>query len=179
MNFKLEEAIEILERTPASLEALLSGLSPGWLRSNEGQGTWNPSQVIGHLIEGEKNDWVPRLEMILQEGETNPFPPFDRFAHLNENPEKPVEEKLSEFKKLRQESIDKLKHLVSSESQFELTGLHPEFGPVKLRELLSTWVVHDLTHSSQIARAMAERYREDVGPWKAYLGILNRNTKIN
>ncbi|TWT25197.1 DinB family protein [Planomicrobium sp. CPCC 101110] len=179
MNFKLEEAIEILERTPASLEALLSGLSPGWLHSSEGEGTWNPSQVIGHLIEGEKNDWIPRLEMILQEGETKPFSPFDRFAHLKENQEKPVEEKLQEFKNLRLESIARLKQLVSSETQLELAGLHPDFGPVKLRELLSTWVVHDFTHISQIVRTMAERYREDVGPWEAYLGVLKRNPKIN
>lgn len=174
MNFKLEEAIEILERTPGSLEVLLSGLSDGWLQSTEGEGTWNPSEVIGHLIEGEKNDWIPRLEIILREGESRPFPPFDRFAHLDENPKRSIEEKLREFKKLRQESIINLKELVSSEAQFELIGLHPEFGPVKLRELLSTWVVHDFTHISQIARVLAERYREDVGPWEAYLGVLKK-----
>ncbi|WP_106532148.1 DinB family protein [Planomicrobium soli] len=174
MNFNLQEAIEILERTPEALDALLSGLSAGWLNSNEGDGTWNPSQVIGHLIEGEKNDWIPRLEMILQEGESKPFPPFDRYAHLREDPKRPVEEKLREFKELRLESIVKLKNLVTSESQLELTGLHPDFGQVKLRELLSTWVVHDFTHISQIARVMAERYREDVGPWEAYLGVLKK-----
>lgn len=174
MNFNLEEAIEVLERTPGTLEVLLAGLSPGWLQCNEGEGTWNPSQVIGHLIEGEKNDWIPRLEMIFREGESRAFPPFDRFAHLNENPERTAEEKLREFKALRLENIDKLKNLVSSEAQFELTGLHPDFGSVKLRELLSTWVVHDFTHINQITRTMAERYRDDVGPWKAYLGVLKR-----
>ncbi|MDN7242732.1 DinB family protein [Planococcus sp. N028] len=174
MNFHLEEAVEILERTPETLNALLSGLSPGWLESNEGEGTWNPSQVIGHLIEGEKNDWIPRLEMILREGETRPFPPFDRFAHLNESPERTAEEKLAEFKTLRQQSLDKLKTLVDSDTNLEQTGLHPDFGPVKLRELLSTWVVHDFTHITQITRTMAERYRDDVGPWKAYLGVLKK-----
>ncbi|WKA55642.1 DinB family protein [Planococcus shixiaomingii] len=174
MNFNVEEAIEILERTPQTLNALLSGLSHVWLESNEGEGTWNPSQVIGHLIEGEKNDWIPRMEMILHEGERRPFPPFDRFAHLIESPERTIEEKLFEFQTLRQKSLDKLKNLIDSDTNFEQTGLHPDFGPVKLRELLSTWVVHDFTHINQIARTMAERYSEDVGPWKAYLGVLKK-----
>ncbi|RNF39002.1 DinB family protein [Planococcus salinus] len=173
MQFTVEEAMEVLERTPRTLQYFLSGLSDSWLQSNEGEGTWNPSQVVGHLIEGEKNDWISRMEIILKEGENKVFPPFDRQAHLTE-PEKPLDQKLEIFQELRAENIRKLKSYLNEESQLELTGQHPEFGQVTLRELLSTWVVHDLTHIAQIVRVMAERYRQDVGPWKAYLGILNR-----
>ncbi|CRK81142.1 DinB family protein [Neobacillus massiliamazoniensis] len=174
MNFNMEEAIEILERTPQTLEYFLSGLPAGWLQSNEGEGTWNAIEVIEHLIEGEKNNWIPRLVMILQEGERKPFPPFDRYSHFNERAEKSIEHKLHEFKMIRTENIAKLKALIDPDYHLELTGAHPSFGIVKVRELLSTWVVHDLTHIAQIVRVMAERYRVDVGPWKEYLGILNR-----
>ncbi|MEC0372313.1 DinB family protein [Paenibacillus chibensis] len=173
MNFKMGEAIEILERTPQTLACFLSGISDGWLQCNEGEGTWNVTDVIEHLIEGEKNNWIPRLEFILQEGEGKPFPSFDRYAHLQDKPERPFEQKLFEFKTIRTQNISKLKEIMDSESQLELTGSHPAFGVVKLRELISTWVVHDLTHMRQIVRVMAERYRADVGPWTEYLGILN------
>ncbi|MGG1400816.1 DinB family protein [Bacillus salipaludis] len=172
MNFNLIEAIEVLKRTPQTLEYFLSGLSEEWLNCNEGEGTWNVSEVIGHLIEGEKHDWIPRLEIILQEGEGKPFPPFDRYSHLNENPNRSIEEKLQEFSVLRTQNVTKLKNLIETERQLDLTGIHPAFGKVKVRELLSTWVVHDLTHIAQIVRVMAERYRTDVGPWIEYLGIL-------
>lgn len=174
MNFTMKEAIEVLERTPQSLEYLLTGLSAGWLQCNEGEGTWNVSEVIEHLIEAEKNNWIPRLEMILQEGESKPFPPFDRYAHLNEKPIESIEQKLIEFKTVRTQNITKLKVLIQPELHLEWTGTHPAFGAVKVRELLSTWVVHDLTHMAQIVRVMAERYRADVGPWKEYLGILKK-----
>lgn len=174
MNFDVKEAVEVLERTPQTLDYLLFGLSDQWLQCNEGDGTWNVSEVIEHLIEGEKNNWIPRLEFILQEGESKPFPPFDRFAHLNDNSEGSIEPKLLEFKQIRTRNITKLKELVDPEQHLEWKGLHPEFGTVKVRELLSTWVVHDLTHIVQIARVMAERYRKDVGPWSAYLGILKK-----
>lgn len=173
MNFNLKEAIEVLERTPQTLECFLSGLSR-WLQCNEGEGTWNVSEVIEHLIEGEKDNWIPRLEIILQEGESKQFPPFNRYSHLNESSERSIEQKLLEFKTIRAQNITKLKILIDPESHLELTGSHPAFGVVKLRELISTWVVHDLTHISQIVRVMAERYREDVGPWKEYLGILKK-----
>lgn len=174
MNIILEEAIEVLERTPITLAYFLSGLSDSWLQSNEGEGTWNASEVISHLIDGEKNNWIPRLTFILNEGESKPFPPFDRFSHLSETCEKSIEQKLAEFKMIRAQNITKLRSLINPKEHFELTGSHPEFGVVKLRELLSTWVVHDLTHMSQIVRVMAERYRADVGPWSAYLGILKK-----
>jgi hypothetical protein len=174
MNFNLKEAIELLERTPPTLECFLSGLSDEWLQCNEGEGTWNVSEVIEHLIEGEKNNWIPRLEIILQEGENRLFPPFDRYIHLNERSERSIEQKLLEFKTIRTQNITRLKVIIEPELHLELTGLHPAFGVVKLRELLSTWVVHDLTHIAQIVRVMAERYRADVGPWKEYLGILKK-----
>ncbi|MDN7227512.1 DinB family protein [Planococcus sp. N064] len=174
MELKLEEAIEILERTPVILTHFLSGLSEGWLQNREGEGTWNAEEVVAHLIEAEKSNWLPRLETILQYGENKPFPQFDRFAHLKNGAQNTLEEKLQEFKILRLQNIEKLKQLVNPELHFELIGIHPEFGSVKLRELLSTWVVHDMTHLSQIVRVMAERYREDVGPWANYLGVLKR-----
>ncbi|MGM7722280.1 DinB family protein [Metabacillus sp. Hm71] len=172
MNFTMEEAIELLERTPKTLESFLVGLSDNWLQCNEGEGSWNVFEVIDHLIEGEKHNWIPRLAMILQEGESKPFPVFDRFSHLNQYSESSIEEKLHEFKTRRTQNISKLKKLIASDTQLEITGFHPSFGVVKIRELLSTWVVHDLTHIAQIVRVMAKRYKEDVGPWTEYLGIL-------
>ncbi|MFT4414004.1 DinB family protein [Fredinandcohnia humi] len=175
MNFNVKEAIEILERTPHTLESFLVGISNDWLQCNEGEGTWNASEVIEHLIEGEKNNWIPRLKFILQEGESKPFPVFDRFSHLTNSKVRTIEEALRDFKALRSENIKKLTSLLDSEQKLEVTGYHPAFGLVKIRELVSTWVVHDLTHISQIVRVMANRYNNDVGPWIKYLGILNRN----
>ncbi|MBU8587833.1 DinB family protein [Priestia megaterium] len=174
MNFNLKEAFEILEHTPQTLEKLLSGLSAGWLQCNEGEGTWNTSEVIEHLIEAEKNNWIPRLEFILQKGKEGAFPPFDRYAHLNKESASSIEEKLLEFKKIRIQNLHQLKLLVKHKKHLEVRGEHPAFGEVKVRELLSTWVAHDLTHIAQIVRVMAERYREDVGPWEEYLGILKK-----
>lgn len=174
MNFHLNEALEILERTPETLERFLSGLSEGWLHSNEGEGTWNPLEIVEHLVEAERHNWIPRMESILAEGENNPFPVFDRYAHLKDTSERTVEEALSEFHTIRMTNISKLRAVVNPHD-LEKTGLHPEFGVVKLRELLSAWVVHDFTHMAQMVRVMAERYRADVGPWSAYLGILKRS----
>jgi uncharacterized damage-inducible protein DinB len=175
MNFDREEAIEVLERTPKALHAFLSGLSDGWLQCREGEGTWSVSEVIGHLIEGEKTNWIPRLLFILQEGENGAFPTFDRYAHLKEPEADTLEHKLHQFEALRIQNIAKLRELVPTEELLERTGAHPAFGVVKVRELLSTWVAHDLTHMAQIVRVMAGRYRADVGPWKAYLGILQKS----
>ncbi|MED1798544.1 DinB family protein [Brevibacillus porteri] len=174
MNFNLDEAIEVLERMPQALESLLTGLSDGWLLHNEGDGTWHTTEVIEHLTLAEKTNWLPRLEIILQKGESKPFPPFDRYAHLQEASVRSLEQKLLEFKTIRAENIARLRTLVEPEKHLELTGLHPAFGVVKVRELLSTWVVHDLTHTAQIVRVMAKRYTTDVGPWSEYLGILNK-----
>ncbi|AYA76187.1 DinB family protein [Bacillus sp. Y1] len=174
MNFTLEEAIEVLEKTPHTLETFLVGLSDGWLESCEGEGTWNAVEVIDHLINGEKTNWIPRLQMILEDGKSKPFPPFDRFAHLDQKSEQSLKEKFTQYKRLREQNIKKLKELVDPEEHLELTGIHPAFGVVKVRELITTWVVHDLTHMAQIVRVMAKRYQTDVGPWKEYLGILRK-----
>lgn len=176
MNFSMKEAIEVLERTPQTLKFFLSGLSEGWIRCNEGEGTWNASEVIDHLIEGENNNWLPRLAFILEEGESKTFPPFDRYSHLNQKEERTLEQKLMEFKNIRAQNIVRLKALIDPAIHLELTGSHPAFGPVKVRELISTWAVHDLTHIAQIVRVMAERYRTDVGPWVEYLGILKKRS---
>ncbi|MUK88403.1 DinB family protein [Ornithinibacillus sp. L9] len=172
MEFNMNEAIDVLERTPKTLEHFLSGLSDGWVHCNEGESTWNAYEVIGHLIDGEKNNWIPRLEHILMEGESNPFPPFDRYAHLNDTAKVPIKDRLLEFKRLRSINVQKLMDLIESIDDLDRTGSHPAFGVVKVRELISTWVVHDLTHISQIVRVMAKRYGVDVGPWKEYLSIL-------
>ncbi|GAA0370589.1 DinB family protein [Bacillus horti] len=174
MNYNKKEAIEILERTPLSLDLFLSGLSPSWLQISEGEGTWTVSEVIEHLIEAEKYNWLPRLEHILTAGESKPFPPFDRYSHINKESERKIELSLLEFKEIRASNMAKLTAIPDLEEHFEKTGLHPEFGTVKVRELLSTWVVHDLTHIAQVVRVMAERYRMDVGPWREYLGIYKR-----
>jgi len=172
MHFSITEAIEILEHTPQTLEAFLSHLSSGWLQSHEGEGTWNPKEVVEHLIEAERSNWIERLEFILKEGEQQPFPSFDRFAHLNQLTEGTIQQRLLEFKTIRQQNIIRLQQLVPTESPLELTGSHPAFGTVKVSELISAWVVHDLTHIAQITRVMAKRYGTDVGPWREYLSIL-------
>ncbi|WP_335871134.1 DinB family protein [Bacillus sp. 2205SS5-2] len=172
MNFNISEAMEILERTPQSLKYLLSGLSEEWLETNEGEGTWTVIEVIDHLIEAEKTNWIPRIEMILNEDSDSVFPPFDRFSHLKDHLESTLEQKFMKFKALRKRNLQVLKELIDQEINFEHRAIHPALGVVTLRELLSTWVVHDLTHTSQIVRVMAMRYSDDVGPWKEYLRIL-------
>ncbi|MCY8552032.1 DinB family protein [Bacillus haynesii] len=172
MNFQLEEAVEILERTPQTLSQLLTGLSSPWISCDEGEDTWNAFEVVGHLIEGEKNNWLPRIKMIVTKGATDTFPPFDRFSQLNQNDGKTMEQLLNEFADIRRANLEILRQIINPKTNFEQTGVHPEFGIVKLREQISTWVAHDLTHISQIARVLAKRYQDDVGPWKAYLRIL-------
>ncbi len=172
MTFDIHASIEILSRTPATLEALLNGLSTPWLINNEGENTWSPYDIVGHLIHGEKTDWMPRAKIILSKLEDKTFVPFDRFAQLNEDQEQPIEELLKEFRAIRTENLKELKALSIDDAQLSKTGIHPELGQVRLKELLSTWVVHDLGHISQISRVMAKQYKTEVGPWKAYLGIL-------
>lgn len=174
MEFMMKEAIEILERTPKTLSTFLTGLSHSWLQCNEGDGTWNTKEIVEHLIEAEKHNWIPRLEFILQEGDSQPFPAFDRYSHLKNVTQTSIDDLLKEFISIRSENIKKLKSIVTSDFQLDQIGFHPAFGTVKIKELISTWAVHDLTHLSQIVRVMAERYREDVGPWQEYLGILKQ-----
>ncbi|NMH68088.1 DinB family protein [Bacillus sp. RO3] len=177
MKFDLQEAIEMLERTPITLDHFLTGLSKGWLQCDEGDGSWNAVQVVEHLIEGEKHNWIPRLKMIFQDGENKVFPEFNRYSHLEEGASTSLEEKLMEFRTLRSENIREVQEiLLDPNHSLDATGLHPAFGVVTARELISTWVVHDLTHLSQIVRVFSERYRDDVGPWEAYLGVLNKRS---
>ncbi len=172
MKFDLTKAISVLERTPQVLNTLLLGLHEDWVYSNEGNDSWSPYDIVGHLIHGEITDWIPRLEIILANGVEIPFKPFDRFAQFENSKGKSLEQLLVEFEKLRNNN---LKHLVSiglTERHLSLKGIHPEFGEVTLKQLLSTWVVHDLSHLNQTARVMAKQYNEEVGEWKKYLSIL-------
>lgn len=172
MIFEINQSIEILKRTPLILESLLSGLPDQWLRSNEGENTWSPYDIVGHLIHGEKTDWIPRTKIILSGSGNNTFESFDRFAQLNENQERSIEELLKEFKVIRDKNLKELKTLQINDSKLTAKGMHPELGEVNLKQLLSTWVVHDLGHISQITRIMAKQYKSEVGPWIEYLGIL-------
>jgi len=167
----LDDALAILERTPASLSALLKSLPDTWVRATEGDGTWSPYDVIGHLIHGERTDWMVRARHILA-GETRPFDPFDRTAQFTESQGKSLDELLVSFAGLRRENIAALVEMNLTEDDLLRRGLHPELGGVTLEQLLSTWVVHDLDHIAQIARTMAKVYTEATGPWSAYLSIL-------
>jgi hypothetical protein len=169
--FHLDEAVAILERTPASLRALLAGLPERWVRATEGDGTWSPYDVIGHLIHGERTDWIPRARHILA-GERRPFEPFDRTAQFRASEGKSLGELLATFAELRRESLAALSGMNLTSADLGRTGQHPELGEVTLGQLLATWVVHDLDHVAQIARTMAKVYAGAVGPWSAYLSIL-------
>ena len=169
-DFTLVAGPELLARTPALLDAWLRDLSPAWLDADEGPDTWSPAVVIGHLIEGELHDWIPRVRHILEHGERAPFPPFDRFAQLRRAP-RPLGEDLDEFAALRAQSLDALRALRLGQADLARTGRHPEFGVVTLGQHLATWITHDLTHVQQIARVMAFGLREAVGPWRSYLRI--------
>jgi len=174
MNFKLVSAIEVLERSPFVIEDMLKGLSTDWIMNNEGPDTWSPYDVVGHLIHGEKTDWVPRMEIILSDIDNKKFEPFDRFAQFKNSKGKSLQQLIDEFKELRKNGIEVLKSRKLTEQDLDKTGIHPEFGVVTLRQLLSTWVVHDLGHIAQIARVMAKQYKNETGPWRAYISILDR-----
>lgn len=172
MEISLESAVAVLERTPGALRALLAGVPEALEQGNEGEETWSPYDVLGHLIHGERTDWIPRLRIILEHGETKAFDPFDRFAQFEESRGKSLDDLLAEFEALRAQSLTALGAFDLQPADFEKTGRHPELGPVTLGELLSTWVVHDLAHIAQIARVMARQLEGEVGPWRAYLPIL-------
>jgi hypothetical protein len=172
MKFDLAEARAVLERTPTVLQVLLAGLPDAWTSGNQGPNTWSPFDVVGHLIDGEREDWIPRIRLILAHGEATPFTPFDRFSHLQANRDRTLGELLDSFAALRAENLAVLDSLQLTPVHLELRGTHPEFGPVTLRQLLATWVAHDLGHLVQISRTMARQYREEAGPWRAYLSAL-------
>jgi hypothetical protein len=176
-EFSLAEAIAVLTRTPATLDALLRGLPDTWVHGSEesskdGKDTWSPFDIVGHLIVGERTDWMPRARIILQHGEAGPFDPFDRFAQTKESQGKSLEQLLDEFARLRKENLAALQALNLQPQDLTRRGRHPELGVVTLSELLATWAVHDLTHLHQLSRVMAHQYRDAVGPWRAYLGVL-------
>lgn len=177
-KFRLDEAVALLERTPSVLDALLRGLPQSWLDCNEGGETWSPYVVVGHLIHGEKTDWIPRARRILDEGEKKAFDPFDRFAQLRDSKGRPLADLLDEFAILRRKSLDELAALKLGEKELDRRGRHPELGSVTLRELLATWVAHDLDHLQQIARVMAKRYAKECGPWAAYLRVVREPVKL-
>jgi hypothetical protein len=171
---QLPQAIEILERTPRVLSALLDGLSDAWLHGNEGPETFSPFDVVGHLIHGEETDWIPRARIILEHGESQPFTPFDRFAFYGKSQGKSLAELLVTFETLREQNLEILRGLDLTPEQLELKGTHPELGQVTLGQLLATWCTHDLGHLGQIARVMARQYGSAVGPWAEFIGILKR-----
>ena len=172
MEFDFDKSIILLQATPLILKSWLAQLPLDWILSNEGEDTWSPFDVVGHLIQGEKTDWIPRTEIILSEGEGKEFEPFDRFAMFNDSKGKTIHDLLSEFEDLRRQNIEVLRSLHITETDFNKTGLHPDLGVVTLRQLISTWVAHDLDHLGQIAGIMARQYKNEVGPWRKYLGIL-------
>ena len=173
MNFSLEKLYEILERTPAVLKTLLENLSDEWVMSNEGPDTFSPYDVIGHLLHGEKTDWTARTKMILKSGTAKTFVSWDRFAMYEESRGKTLSELLDEFEIARKENLEWLKSLNLKVTDLDKKGMHPKLGEVMLRNLLSTWVVHDLTHIAQITRVMAKQYKEEMGPWPEFFRILN------
>ena len=156
------------------LRALLAGLSAPWIENNYGAETWSPFDVVGHLIHGERTDWIPRAKIILESGPSKPFEPFDRYAQYDDSKGRTIEQLLDEFESLRRENIETLRSLDLSDVQLDLKGTHPALGPVTLRQLIATWVVHDLNHIHQIAKSMAHQYCNEVGAWREYLTILNQ-----
>ncbi len=172
MDLDLPTATALLGRTPRSLDALLRGLPEAWIRADEGPDTWSAFDVVGHLIHGERTDWIPRLRIVLEEGEARAFDPFDRFAQLRENRGKSLDALLDTFATLRAGSLRALEGFSLDDVLLARRGMHPELGAVTARQLLSTWVVHDLGHLRQIARVLAKPWGGAVGPWRAYLSIL-------
>jgi len=168
------DALAVLERTPAALRALLGGLPDAWLLAHEGPDTFSPRDVVGHLIHGEDTDWVPRMRIILKHGEAVPFTPFDRFAFRATSADVPSGELLDRFERLRRANLDEVRRVTLDPATLARTGSHPGLGRVTLAQLLAAWVVHDLGHLKQVARAMARQYREAVGPWREYLTVLDR-----
>ena len=174
MNFELGTGVAVLQRTPATLRALLAGLPQDWTAPNEGPDTWSAYDIVGHLIHGERTDWIPRARIILEQGANRRFEPYDRFAQFRESQGRTLSDLLDEFARVRAENLTTLGGWRLTDEQLALEGEHPELGAVTLRQLLATWVAHDLGHVAQTARVMAKQYRVAVGPWRAYLPVLDR-----
>ena len=172
MEFKLRQATAVLERTPETLLLLLRDLPDPWLIQNEGPDTWSPFDIVGHLIHAEETDWIPRAKIILAHGEKRAFEPFDRLAMFDKFKGRTITDLLYTFGRMRAQNLDVLDSMNLTVELLEKRGKHPELGVVTLKQLLATWVVHDLGHVRQVVRVMAKQYREAVGPWKAYLTVL-------
>ena len=172
MAHDLQQTISFLGTTPAALQSLLRDLPEAWTVRNEGEHTWSALDIVGHLIHCERTDWMPRTRVVLQFGESQPFPPFDREGHTREGGGQSMKQLLDEFARVRSESLGELRALNLTQEDLERRGRHPSLGVVTLSELLATWAVHDLTHLHQVSRVLAHQYREAVGPWSAYLGVL-------
>ena len=173
MKFSLDDALPILRCTPTLLRTWLSELPDSWTRATEGPDTWSPFDIVGHLIHGERTDWIVRTEILLAQGETRPFTPFDRLAQFEASRGKTLAELLDTFAGLRVANLFRLESLGLTAEDLERRGRHPELGPCTLGELLATWVAHDLSHIAQIARVMGRQYTEAVGSWRAYLPMLD------
>ncbi len=174
MEYSIDKVLEILERTPHILNTYLGNLSDEWIFCNEGDETWSAFDIVGHLIHGEKTDWIPRLKIVLSNSKNKTFEPYDRFAQFEESKEKTMIQLLDEFSKLRNQNIEFLKSLKISEADFNKNAIHPSLGEVTLKNLLATWVTHDLGHIAQMSRVMAKQYKDEVGPWVEYISILNK-----
>lgn len=174
MEFNLHSTIQILERTPGVLEQLLQGLATDWTHSDEGPDTWTAYDILGHLIHGERTDWIPRMQIILSGGPDHTFAPFDRFAQFEASKGQSLADLLQTFRRLREQNIATLRAQNLSPEDYSKTGIHPALGKATLAQLLATWAVHDLNHIGQLARVMASQYKEAVGPWVQYLGILQK-----
>lgn len=172
IDFSIQKSIAVLERTPFVIEMLLRDLPDDWTMNNEGEQTWSPYDIVGHLIHGEKTDWIPRMKIILGDEENKTFEPFDRFAQFNESKGKTLSQLMIEFKMRRKTGVEILRSMNITDEHLKRTGIHPTLGNVTLKELIATWVAHDLNHIGQIVRVMAKQYKSDVGPWIDFLGIL-------
>ena len=173
MRLSVESVIGVLERTPSSLRGLLKDLPEELARGDEGEDSWSPFDIVGHLVQGERTDWIPRVRLILEHGESREFTPFDRFAHFEASRGKSLEDLLAEFESLRSENLAVLTAMDLQPSDFQRRGRHPDIGVVTLGQLLGAWTVHDLGHIAQIARVMAKQFGDKVGPWRAYLPVLD------
>ena len=177
MNFDLNQTISVLEKTPGVLKQLLGSLSQEWTHKNEGRDTWSAYDVLGHLVHGEQTDWMPRLDIVLSDDGDKKFTPYDRFAQFETSKGKSMGDLLDEFELLRKQNLNTLKSKFLNTHDFTKEGVHPELGPVSLRQMLSAWVVHDLGHIAQVSRVMAKQYKDEIGPWTQYLTIVNHSPK--
>jgi hypothetical protein len=172
MTFRLEESLDLLARTPAVIDSILRNSSPAWHSADEGPSTWNPREIVAHLIQADETNWLPRARFILDRGDARPLEPFDRFAHLARFRDWSLQDLLGRFEIVRRDSLNTVRAWNLDEAQLSQSGQHPELGKVTLRQLLATWAVHDLDHIAQIVRVMATQYAEDVGPWRVNLSVL-------